>query len=137
MNELGISVSTSEFTNTTLLKNKLEFYVAEYNGEGAFLDFRPLRGELFSCELSEGDTIKLQSFGTGYTRECTLEVPSVNMYYDLYIKGSNGQFAAVPIEFVNTNRTYVRRFTQSTQSIKLNLTSLPPLLTPIVTLTML
>lgn len=119
------------------MKNKLAFYVAEFDESGAYRDFRPLRNELFSCSLSQRDSLNFQSFGTGFYRECTIKItPTFNYYYDLYIKAQDGaNYAQVPIKYSHqSNTTYKKRFSQALQTVKLNLLSHPPLVTPIVTI---
>lgn len=68
---IGIYASSVEGTDTTTVKNKLNFIVLEYDKLGKLRDIKPFGSELLPCLATEEDVIKFQSFGLNLVKSCS------------------------------------------------------------------
>lgn len=121
-----------EGTNTSTIKNTLQFKLAEYNADGSLHDLKSLDQSIFSCYLNNEDIVKFMSFGFNFYKTCyNPRTFKTTYYYDVYVIGADGRYNEVPISI---GGTLYKRFKPSAyNSIELTLLSEPPLKVPYLT----
>ena len=74
---LGIYASSIPGTNSTFVKNKLDFQMLKFDSMGRLVDIKPLDQEIIPCIVTDEDVIKFQSFGLNLLKTCSSRI-SVN-----------------------------------------------------------
>lgn len=96
---LSIYGSPVAGTNTSTVKNTLNFILIEYNADGSVNDIKPLDNSIFSCYLSGQDIVDLQSIGGVVTKYCYTNTKTfpTQYFYDVYVQNADKTYAEVPI----------------------------------------
>lgn len=91
---IGIYASSVYGTDSTTVKNKLNFMVLEYNKYGELRDIKPLGPEILPCLSTQEDAVQFQSFGLNLFKTCLIAdlQPSSSLYYDIYVLNSDSNY---------------------------------------------
>jgi meckelin len=87
--------------------NMLEYWVAKYTVDGTFLGFEELNDQLFLCPTTSATFGKnFRQFGTNFQNSCLYDLSNLlteedTIFYELFLKDSDGTFWDVPVKIVN------------------------------------
>jgi len=107
LKDQGFDISVGFYDDSSTSRSQyLVFQLAMYHMNGTFLGFTELRSQMSPCPMTFTDVLNQRKFGTMTQNDCSFylydlissDLPQgANIFYELYLQDSNGNFIDVPV----------------------------------------